>query len=114
MTGSVLNDSTMIRLGYAILNRARIFKKYLLTWNNKRIEDQTWTNFQSHFRKAYRDLKKVNAFQIQQSTLNHASILEDLKSHQEQSMIQMTDTLKNSIYQTINYISAHENENDEA
>ena len=110
LTGSTLNESTMVRLGYAILNRAEIFKDYLLSWNNKRIEQQNWINFQAHFRKAYRDLKKVNALQIQDSTLNHAAIVNDLKSHQEETMIQMADTLKNSIYQTINHISEEPND----
>ena len=104
LTGSVLNESTMIRLGYAILNRARVFKDYLLSWNNKRIEEHTWQNFQLHFRKAYRDLKKANALQIRDSTLNHTAIMDDLKTHQEQTMLQMTDTIKNSIYHTINHI----------
>ena len=112
LTGSTLNESTMVRLGYVILNRARIFKEYLLSWNNKRIEQQTWMNFQTHFCKAYRDLKKVNAFQIKDSTLNHAAIIDDLKSHQEETMMQMADTLKNSIYHTINHISEETDKTD--
>ena len=102
----------MIRLGYAILNRARIFKDYLLTWNNKRLQDQTWSNFQLHFRKAYRDLKKVNALQINQSTLNHTAMMDDLKTHQEQTIQQMTDNIKNSIYQTINHIAEGNNDSE--
>ena len=105
LTGSVLNESTMIRIGYTILNRARVFRDSLMAWNNKRLAEHTWINFQTHFRKAYRDLKKVNALQLQDSTISHAAILDELKHHQDQSLIQLTDALKQSVAQSLNNIT---------
>ena len=112
LTGSILQESDMIRYGYTILNRARIFKEYLLKWNNKPPNEKTWDTFQQFFRKAYRDLKQVNALQIQDSTLNHTTIMEELKHHQAQSLNQITNAFKDGIYETINHITDYEKEQD--
>ena len=101
LTGATLSEAQMMRIAYTILNRARIFKDYLLTWNNGTNVVKTWNNFQTHFRRAYRDLKKVNALQIQHSNINHAEMLNDLKTHQNQSILQLTETLKNAMLHNV-------------
>ena len=64
LTGSTLPEATMIRLGYIILNKTQLFREALIAWNNKNNNQKTWLNFQTHFRKAYRDLKQVRALNI--------------------------------------------------
>ena len=100
LTGATLSEAQMMRIAYTILNRARIFKDYLLTWNNGNVA-KTWNNFQAHFRRAYRDLKKVNALQIQHSSINHAEMLHELKTHQNNSILQLTETLKNAMLHNV-------------
>ena len=108
LTGSTLAEDTMIRLGYIILNRTQVFKESLIAWNNKQPNDKTWNNFQSHFRKAYRDLKKVRALNIQNSTIAHATIIDQIKQHNTQTMQQISDALKTSIYDTVNLMSSEQ------
>ena len=96
LSGSVLQEDTMIKLAYAILNRSRIFKDSFMTWNDKSTIDKTWTNFESHFRKSYRDLRKVNTLSIQDSSINQAQLVQELKDHQAKSMLTITDALKSS------------------
>ena len=96
----------MIRLGYIILNKAQIFRDSLIAWNNKNENAKTWFNFQSHFRKAYRDLKKVRALTIQNSTIANATIVNEIKKHNTQTMQNITDSLKCSIYETVNLMSS--------
>ena len=106
LTGSTISETKMIRLGYIILNKAQIFRDSLIAWNNKNENAKTWFNFQSHFRKAYRDLKKVRALTIQNSTIANATIVNEIKKHNTQTMQNITDSLKCSIYETVNLMSS--------
>ena len=60
--------------------------------------------FQVHFRKVYRDLKQINALQIQNLVIDNTAKMDKIKTQQEKSMLQMTDALKNKIYHLINHI----------
>lgn len=102
LTGSTLEDAAMIRIGFSILNRAKIFKDGLMAWNNLPTANKTWATFQSHFRKHHRDLKRVNALQIQDSSINHAQILNELKTHQQESLTSITNAFTDNLTHTIN------------
>ena len=95
-------------MGYSILNRTQIFKESLMAWNNKASADKTWQGFQTHFRKAYRDLKRVKALNIKNSTIAHTTMMEELKNHQQETIYEMTNALKNSLYQTVNMMTNEE------
>ena len=103
----------MVRLGYIILNKTQLFREVLIAWNNKNNNKKTWINFQAHFCKSYsRDLKQVRALNIQQSSIANASIVEAIKEHNTQTMNQMTDQIKNSIFDTVNMMATEQESNE--
>ena len=57
--------------------------------------------FQAYFRKVHKDLKKVNALSIQNSAVNQAEMLQELKSHQAKMMMEVTNEV-NLIISTSN------------
>ena len=62
LSGEVIIDNTLVKIRYAIINKAIVFfKDLLIQWNDKVKVDQTY------FRKAYKDLKRVNKMGIQNS-----------------------------------------------
>ena len=76
-----------------------------MAWNNKTNNTKTWANFQAHFRKAYRDLKQVRALNIQNSTIAHATMVDEIKKHNTETMQNISETLRSSIYDTVNLIT---------
>ena len=111
LTGSTLSEASMMRLAYIILNKTQLFRDSLISWNNKAENQKTWSNFQAHFRKAYRDLKKVRALEIQHSSIANASMLHEIKEHNEQTMQKMTTALTNSLYETVNMMTTEQEQN---
>ena len=72
----------MVKMTYAIMNRSRVFKDSLIQWNDKTLVDKTWIKFQTHFRKTYKDLKRVNALGIQDSQVSKVELIHELERHQ--------------------------------
>ena len=70
-----LMEDTMIWLGYNILNKTQVFRESLISLKNRPLNEKTCHNFQSHFRKAYQDLKKVRVLNIQNFTIAHATMV---------------------------------------
>ena len=64
LSGEAITNVAMVKIGYAIINRARVFKDSLIQWNDKATVDKTWKIFQTNFRKAYTNLKCVNALGV--------------------------------------------------
>ena len=52
LPGEIITDSSMVKIGYIVMNIARVFKDSLVQWNDKSTVDKTWKTFQIHFRKA--------------------------------------------------------------
>ena len=63
----VIKDIAMVKIGYAIMNRAKCFKYFLNKWSDKVDVNKTWNVLQKHFRRAYKDLKHMNALGVQDS-----------------------------------------------
>ena len=75
LSGESITDSTMVKIAYAIMNRSRVFKDSFIQWNDKILVDKTWINFQKYFRKAYKDLKRVNVLGIQDSQVSKVEMM---------------------------------------
>ena len=68
--------------GESITDITMVFKDSLIQWKNKTILDKTWIKFQTHFRKTYKDLKRVNALGIQDSQVSKVELMQELERHQ--------------------------------
>ena len=49
LPGEIITDSSMVKIGYIVMNIARVFKDSLVQWNDKSTVDKTWKTFQIHF-----------------------------------------------------------------
>ena len=52
-----LTEKQLIEIAYVVIEKAKTFKKDLRDWNRKQDEDQTWSNFKTHFRNAQQELR---------------------------------------------------------
>ena len=66
----------IVNMGYIILNRTGIFRRWILDWNTKPSIQQTWTNFKIHFRTAHQQLRETTTLQ-QHQTPFHANAVHD-------------------------------------
>ena len=78
------------------MNRPRVFKDSLIQWSDKTLVDKTWIKFQTYFRKAYNDLKRVNALGIQDSQVSKVKMMQELESRQAK----MTSEVKQNVTDT--------------
>ena len=78
------------------MNRPRVFKNSLIQWSDKTLVDKTWIKFQTYFRKAYNDLKRVNALEIQDSQVSKVKMMQELESRQAK----MTSKVKQHVTDT--------------
>merc|ERR1719162_1262121 len=89
----------MVKIAYAIMNRSRVFRDSLIQWNDKILVDRTWINFQKHFRKAYKDLKRVNALGIQDSQVSKVEMMQELEKHQAGMISEVKQHVTDTFYQ---------------
>ena len=99
LSGESITDSMMVKISYAIMNRSRVFKDSLIQWNDKTLVDKTWVNFQQHFRKAYKDLKRVNALGIQDSQVSKVEMMQELERHQAEIISEVKQHVTDTFYQ---------------
>jgi hypothetical protein len=89
-----LSDRRKIMLAYKIISKNNAFMDSLKTWNWKALQDKTYTNMKSSVRAEYSDLDEVGGLTLNNSILNQANILQELKSHQEEIAARMENNLK--------------------
>ena len=66
----------------------------LNTWNRKTHQDKTYVNMKIFMRSEYSDLDEVGGLSLNNSILNQANILQELKNHQEEVTAWMENNLK--------------------
>ena len=93
-----LSDRRNIMLAYKILPKNNAFMNSLKTWNRKSLQDKTFLNMKIFFREEYSDLDEVGGLTLNNSVLNQANILQELKNHQEEmAVIRMEQNCKISM-----------------
>ena len=76
--GAPMTMQQKINLAYVILKKARVFNEHITTWNRLiRVTptDNTWDNFKSYFRNAYRELKEVGELSARDTPYNQANLV---------------------------------------
>jgi hypothetical protein len=58
-----------IAKAYVILNKTRRFKTDITNWNRKPELDKTWTNFETHFRRAHQEFRETSDITLKESDL---------------------------------------------
>mmetsp|Transcript_307 Transcript_307/g.491 ORF Transcript_307/g.491 Transcript_307/m.491 type:complete len:235 (+) Transcript_307:716-1420(+) len=87
LSGEAIDGDRQIKLGYNMLHRTGVYKDGLIEWND--MQPKTWDTFKSHFRKKHKQLKKINALSIQDSSLTKAKLMKELRMEQATMMQQM-------------------------
>ncbi len=87
---SPYTQAQIVNMGYIILNRTGVFRRWILDWNAKPQVQQTWMNFKIHFRTAHQQLRETTSLR-QQQTPFHANVIQDflmdLKQELRQAML---------------------------
>jgi len=69
-----------ISKAYHIINNCgSVYNDYLRAWN-RRINNRTWTDFQTHFREAYNELEATGALTVDQMDFGQANFVEQVDS----------------------------------
>ena len=107
-------DDDKIDTAYITLNTCGVFKEGLKGWNKLPSTSKTWDAFKKFFRKEHLELDKVDALSKQESSLNHAALLQQQATMFEQ----MEERIKDNMVDTINnmanqYTNDHESEKEE-
>ena len=111
MTNNTLTDRRKIQLAYLILSRARVFRESLKDWNKKATADKTYSNMKIFMRQEYSDLEAVGALTLEDSSLNHAKILQELKDNQAHLAQTMEEQLKVNLVETLDSYARFNQEN---
>ena len=99
LSGETITDIAMVKIGYAIMNRSSVFKDSLIQWNDKSTVDKTWDNFQKHFRKSYKDLKRVNNLGIQDSQESKMEMVQEIDRYQAGMMSEVRKHVADIFFQ---------------
>ena len=70
-----MTEQQKINMGYLLLQQTQVYSTALNRWNQKDRADQTWANFQTHFRDAQKSLRRTGALTVHES-LNHTEIID--------------------------------------
>jgi hypothetical protein len=89
-----ISDRRKTMLAYKIISKNNAFMDSLKMWNRKALRDKTYTNMKIFMRAEYSDLDEVGGLTLNNSILNQANILQELKSHQEEIAARMENNLK--------------------
>ena len=72
----------LITYPYLIFQKSDTFMDCLKLWNVKPVGDTTFINLKEHMRQEYLALQEVGGLAINSSTMNHVSLVQELKTHQ--------------------------------
>ena len=75
---SPYTQAQIVNMGYLILNRTGVFRRWILEWNVCTPLQKTWTNFKIHFRTAHHQLKETTSLQQHQSSFQVNAVKEFL------------------------------------
>ena len=106
-------DTQLVTYAYLIFQRTGIFMEGLKKWNSKASRDKSFANFKIHMRQEYSDLQDVGGLSVNNTLLNQANILQELKDHQVQISNDMKTEFNANIMQTfqaLNMMTNQENE----
>ena len=105
-------DTQLVTYAYLIFQRTGIFMEGLKKWNSKPLCDRTFANFKLHMRQEYSDLQDVGGLSINNSLLNQANIIKELKEHQVLMANSMKTEFNANIMQTFQALNMLENHDD--
>ena len=92
------SDTQLLNYGLDIVRNTSEFETALLAWYTKPTNDQTWTNFKTHFTTAHTELSNVRGSTMRGSAFNQANATVEALSRE------MGD-LRNDLIESINSLS---------
>ena len=82
----------------------------LISWNKKHDEDNFFANYKIFMRTEYLNLQEVGGLTVNNSILNQANVIQELKNHQEEFAYNLQSHFKASLMQTLHAFNVSEDQ----
>ena len=101
LVGDPISDRRKVNISYKLISKNTAFRDSLKSWNRKPATAKVYADMKTFMREEYNDLDEVGGLSVDNSSLNQAHILQEMKIHQEQMAERMEQNLKINMIETL-------------